>query len=140
MTITSRGRYALNAALYLAVKYDDGIPVSAREIAEKCRLSEGYIEQIFVILQKAGYCFSIRGLRGGYKLLKPPTEITVYEILETVEDTLRPVFCVVNNTCEFSNACLSRPLWARIDKILRNRLGTLTFAQLASVLKRRFAP
>jgi Rrf2 family protein len=68
--------------------------VSTRSIAESQGISENYLEQILSQLKEHGLVKSVRGAGGGFKLTKPPDEITAGEILRAVEGSLSPAECL----------------------------------------------
>jgi Rrf2 family cysteine metabolism transcriptional repressor len=65
-----------------------GKPMQLKEIAAMTDVSFKYLEQILGMLRKAGYVISSRGNGGGYRLTRPAHEITVLEIIETVDGPL----------------------------------------------------
>ena len=67
MKISTKGRYALRVLVDLAENGKDK-NVSIREIAERQRLSDKYLEGIVARLSAAGYVKSVRGKYGGYRL------------------------------------------------------------------------
>ncbi len=89
MKITSKGRYALIIMIEIAMCYQEG-HVSLRSLSENQQISLKFSEQIVRGLCKAGLLTSVRGSRGGYMLVKPPSRYTVGEILRTTEDSLVP--------------------------------------------------
>ncbi|HHY64233.1 MAG TPA: Rrf2 family transcriptional regulator, partial [Clostridiaceae bacterium] len=89
MQISTKGRYGLHALVDLAL-HGSGQPETIKNIAERCRLPEEYILQIFVVLRRAGIVKSVRGSRGGYILAKAPSEITVGDVLTSLEGPLAP--------------------------------------------------
>jgi Rrf2 family protein len=93
MRISTKGRYSLEALLYLALLPDGGF-ASTREIAEHTDISERYLEQLFIPLRKNQIIQGIRGSRGGYFLGKDPDAITVADVLRTVDVGLDLVACI----------------------------------------------
>ncbi len=89
MKISTKGRYGLEALADLAF-HSEGEPVSLREVARRCSLSQTYILQIFLILRRAGFVKSIRGVQGGYVLGAPPEGILLLDVLEALEGPLVP--------------------------------------------------
>ena len=85
--ITSKGMYGL-AAMYQLMQSDKNKPVQIRQIAKSANIPQNYLEQILVLLKRNGLVKSIRGANGGYMLQKNPQEITIYEILNILEDGL----------------------------------------------------
>lgn len=102
--ITTKGSYGLAAMYELALNYQQG-HLKIQEIAEKGEIPSNYLEQILASLRKGGLIKSIRGAGGGYQLTKPPSEISVYSILLTLEGDL----CLIQ---EGSNIVLNR-MWER---------------------------
>jgi Rrf2 family cysteine metabolism transcriptional repressor len=89
-TLSARGAYGLTALVELGSKHPGGV-VQIREIADAHDIPQHYLEQILVILKKAGLVESIRGAQGGYVLARPPARIGVLEILECLEGPLEIV-------------------------------------------------
>lgn len=84
MNVTSRGRYAVTALLDLA-RHGQGAPVPLAEVARRQGLSVRYLEQIFCGLRGRGLVDSVRGAGGGYRLCRPPADISVAEVVCAVE-------------------------------------------------------
>ena len=112
MKISTKGRYALRMAVYLA-KHQCDEYVSLKAIAESEDISKKYLEQIVPSLCKAGYLKASRGFQGGYMLARKPADYTVREILELTEGSLAPVACLENEpvSCDRSPVCPTLPLW-----------------------------
>lgn len=91
MKISTKGRYGLMLLVDLAMN-EVGSPVSLKSIADRQSLSEHYLEQLIAPLRNAGFVRSIRGAYGGYVLAKPISEITVADIILTLEGPL----CIVD--------------------------------------------
>ncbi|MCB1174055.1 MAG: Rrf2 family transcriptional regulator [Leptospiraceae bacterium] len=62
--------------------------VKSREIAERQQIPVKYLEQIINTLKRGGLLLSVRGADGGYRLSRPASEISVYEILHALEGDL----------------------------------------------------
>ncbi len=120
LKVSTKGRYGLRAIVDLAVHNKDG-QVSLKSVAERQGLSENYLEQLFSSLKKSGLVKSIRGAQGGYLLAKSPEDISVGDVLRSLEGTLCPVDCIdieapVN--CDKADICVTAAVWAKIrDKI-----------------------
>ncbi|HRS21305.1 MAG TPA: Rrf2 family transcriptional regulator, partial [Clostridia bacterium] len=84
MILSTKGRYGLKIMYELALNYGEG-PMSLKEVAQRQQLSETYLEQLIAHLKKAGLVKSIRGAQGGYELIRKPEEISVGEIIRTLE-------------------------------------------------------
>ncbi len=82
--ISTKGMYGLSAMYELFLTNQDK-PVQIRDIATKANIPQNYLEQILVILKKAGFVKSIRGINGGYMLAKDPDSISVKDIFLALE-------------------------------------------------------
>ncbi len=131
MKISTKGRYALRLMIDLANNADDK-PISIRDIASRQEISDKYLEQIVILLNKAGFVQSSRGAQGGYKLTMEPKEYTVGMILRMTEGSLSPVPCLdcEINTCEKQEECVTLILWKRLDEAIRGVVDNITLDDL----------
>lgn len=88
MKISTKGRYGLMMMVDLAMHAAAGTPISLKSIAERQGLSDHYLEQLISPLRNNGIVRSVRGAYGGYTLGKPKEEITVADIILTLEGPL----------------------------------------------------
>ena len=84
MRVSSKGRYAVTAIVFLA-KQDRNTPMSLSQIADLQEISLSYLEQLFSKLRVAGIVKSIRGPGGGYILSRSPNKILISDIIGAVE-------------------------------------------------------
>jgi Rrf2 family protein len=129
MRISTKGRYSLEALLYMAL-LPEGEYASTRAIAEDTGISDGYLEQLFIPLRKAGILQGIRGPLGGYLPGKAPERITVGEILRAVEGPLEPVDCVNSQTCPIRESCISRYTWSELYREINDCVDSVTLKDL----------
>ncbi len=87
MRISAKGEYAIKAMLDLALHYDRGL-IPIQEIAERQGIPQRYLEQVLLLLKRAGFLQSKRGSAGGYHLMRPPHDITVGAVLRAMEGSL----------------------------------------------------
>ena len=85
MLISSKGRYALRLMIYIAALGDAEGKIALREVADRERISQKYLEQLVRPLMKAGLLKSVRGKGGGYMMAKDPAEVRAGDILRAVE-------------------------------------------------------
>jgi Rrf2 family cysteine metabolism transcriptional repressor len=83
--ISTKGDYGLRALVELAQQFETREPVQVKDIARRQRIPEEYLGQLMVGLRRAGLVHSVRGAAGGYLLARPPAEITVAQVLDTLE-------------------------------------------------------
>ena len=85
MRISAKGEYAIKAMLDLAL-CDDGERLQPiQDIARRQGIPQRYLEQVLLGLKRAGFLHSRRGSAGGYRLAKPPDQITAGALLRAVE-------------------------------------------------------
>jgi Rrf2 family protein len=114
----------------LAQRYDDG-PVQIREIAKRQDISAKYLEQLIIPLKKANYVKSVRGPKGGHLLAMAPEEITVGEIVRTLENEISLVSCIDNpKICSKTDTCPTRDVWKTATNAIYNELNTVTLSEL----------
>lgn len=121
MRISTKGTYALEVIVDLAMHSSEEQLEQLKQIAKRRNLSEKYLERIVKAMKNAGLIKSTRGAMGGYCLARCPEEITVLEVLRSVEGELAPVECLTKETdCGIScDNCLTRGLWSEMwDEIL----------------------
>ncbi len=129
MKLTTRTRYSLRLMLALARHYGQGF-MFLKDVAREENLSEKYLSQIVIPLRGAGLVHSGRGVYGGYKLAKPPGQITVREITEPLEGKFL-VDCVGDPSgCKRASTCASRDVWALLSRKIYEILEDITLQNL----------
>lgn len=83
MKLSTRSRYGLRVCFLLGVA---GGTVSLSKLSEQSELSYKYLEQLMMKLKKSAIVDGVRGSIGGYFLSKKPSEITVADILDAMDD------------------------------------------------------
>ena len=133
MILSTKGRYGLKMMYEFALNYGKGT-MSLKEVAQKQRLSETYLEQLIAHLRKAGLVTSVRGAQGGYELSRKPEEITVGEIIRELEGPLAPSECVLDDEPECSNAdyCVTRLIWEKIMDSINNVIDSITLNDMVN--------
>jgi len=129
MRISTRGRYSLEALLYLAM-LPEGTFASTRSISENTGISDGYLEQLFIPLRKAGIVRGIRGAQGGYLPGRAIQEITAGDILRAVEGSLEPVACLSGGLCPSESKCVTRHTWDQLYKEINDCVDSISLADL----------
>jgi Rrf2 family protein len=82
-------------------------------------------------LNTVGLVQSIRGARGGYKLAKKPSEISLKDIMKVLEGPLCLVDCVENpSTCERSLSCITRDVWCEASENFMKTLEAMTLEKM----------
>lgn len=85
MDLSLKTEYALLALMELAKKSKDGEPLQTRQVAEKQKIPERYLEQLMAMMRQQGLIKSQRGAKGGYLLDREPWQITVLDVVLAIE-------------------------------------------------------
>lgn len=131
MRLSTRGRYGLMAMFQLALEFGQG-PIPLKYIAEKQELSENYLEQLFSSLRKDGLINSVRGAQGGYLLSREPSDITVGQILRSLEGHLAPADCIIedSNECTKVDGCATKLVLVKIKNSIDNVVDSITLKDM----------
>jgi Rrf2 family protein len=134
MKINTKVRYGLRAILQIAQSSpEEPVPISA--IAQSQEISSKYLEQVVGSLRKHGLITSRKGVRGGYTLIRPPSEITLWEIIQALDPHTALVDCVTNpDCCDRSEDCLTRNIWTLLSDQLRQFWSGYSLQDLADQL------
>ncbi|HET8625960.1 MAG TPA: Rrf2 family transcriptional regulator [Thermomicrobiales bacterium] len=84
MKLSSRSEYGIRALLELAQRRGQG-PIQSREIAERQRIPDAYLNQLLLTLRKAGIVQSVRGPAGGHMLARSPERVTMADVIGALE-------------------------------------------------------
>jgi Rrf2 family transcriptional regulator, cysteine metabolism repressor len=114
ISITTKSPYALSALVELYRHGDPG-PVPIAELARRRQIPVQFLEQLFATLRRAGVVRSQRGVKGGYALARPATEVTVLELVELLDGPLgRGASGVFSEAAEAAGAVLAEATIASI--------------------------
>jgi Rrf2 family protein len=117
-------------------RYYGGRPRSLTDIAQAESLPLAYLEQLVKLLRESEppLVASTRGAHGGYRLSRPPEEITMGEIVRVLEGPIAPMICAtegeMTQICGYLEACKTRYLWAKVRDAVAQTLDTMTLADL----------
>jgi len=123
MKISTKGRYGLTLMISLAKRYGEGA-VSLKTIAEENDLSDLYLEQLVGPLRNAGLIRSIRGAKGGYQLMKSPSEITAGDVIRLLEGPITLVEALEDEPPA------QQQLWIKIRDAVKEVLDSTTLEDL----------
>ena len=118
LVITTKSPYAVRALAELA-RRGQATPVPIGEIARARDIPVQFLEGLFATLRRAGILQSQRGVKGGYSFGRPPSEITVLEVVELLEGELG------------ADAASSGAVWIDAVEAVKGVLGGLTIADVA---------
>lgn len=134
MRLTTKSRYGTRLLLDLAI-YGGEKPVPLGDIARRQSISMKYLEHLTTKLKKDGLITSQRGPFGGHKLARQPDEITVGDIVRSLEGTTALTECSESQepycgVCTRAGECLSRWVWVEASNAMFDRLNQITLESL----------
>jgi len=137
LRLSTKGRYGTRIMLELALNYGKG-HMLLKDIAKKQDISVGYLEQIMPSLKAAGFIITSRGAHGGYTLARPPEEITLSEIVTSLEGSISLVECINSpEVCDRTDFCVTRDLWDEVSENIDSTLRSKNLQDLANKHKNK---
>lgn len=132
MTLSKRGDYVVRSALALALAYPSGAPRKIREVVAEMGVPQTFASQILADLVRAGLAASKAGKDGGYRLARPPEDISLLEVVEAGEGPLRADRCALGDgPCRWESVCPLHETWRSATEALRAVLRDTSLADLA---------
>jgi Rrf2 family protein len=131
MLVPMKVDYGVRLLVYLAQQPEDAY-VATNQIALAQHIPEPYLLHICAELQRAGVIASRRGPQGGHRLARNADEITVSEVVNSLDRSMAPLDCVEEpEECRLSGACSQRELWSDVEKMLMHHLSGIRVGDLA---------
>jgi Rrf2 family iron-sulfur cluster assembly transcriptional regulator len=132
MKLTTKGRYAVTAVLDLSFHKGNG-PVSLADISARQNISLSYLEQLFARLRRNNIVVSTRGPGGGYSLSRDAEQISMAEIIVSVDESYDAGNCgshKMEGGCSEAQQCLTHDLWAELSQEIHDFLNGISLADL----------
>ncbi len=137
MRLSAKGRYALAATTCMAQNNGSNEYITLISISEKLGISKIYLEQVFSLLKHGGIVNSIKGSQGGYQLSRIPEQITVYDILSSVETSLfEKTEETVKEKAPGIETALNQTVYLPLDSVIRTSLQQISLSNLAAEAER----
>jgi Rrf2 family protein len=131
MKISTRGRYGMRLLIDLAENLEEP-HVTLASVAERQEISVRYLEQVVVILRRAGFIRSVKGSAGGYVLARPPQDIIIGDALRVLEGDMLISDPPLPGVPESQiRRCIRLTVYERLNERIANLIDRKT---LASVL------
>ena len=120
--ITQKMKYALKALLVLADEAARPVPegLTIEEIARRAGTPKRFLEHILLELRNAGVIRSTRGRLGGYSLLMKPADVSIPDLLRTIDGPIAPLPCLSRSAyqrcedCADEASCRIRKVFAEV--------------------------
>ena len=130
MRLTTKGRFADTAMIDLGLRQSGG-PVTLAAISQRQQISLSYLEQLFGKLRRNELVESTRGPGGGYTLARKASEITVAEIIVSVDEPIDATQCGGKENCLGEGSrCMTHDLWATLNQRMVDFLTSVTLQKL----------
>jgi Rrf2 family protein len=132
MKLSTKGRYGLRALVDLA-QNSQNEAASTGSIAQRQGISERYLEQLMAKLKRAGIITGIRGAQGGYVLARRAEDITIGDVLRSLEGDLNAVDCPAamdSGECNGSEQCAAKLVWKKINDVINQTVNSIRLSDL----------
>ena len=113
--LSQTAEYALRTVLYLAAGEQDTL-FRVSEIAEELDVPRNYLSKTLHLLARAGVLTSSRGKHGGFRLTKPPSKLTLAEVVAPFDGPTGARICLLGRTaCSDSDPCPAHGTWKAVS-------------------------
>ena len=140
MKITAQEEYGLRCILQLAreqvANSDKNLgAIFVRDIAEREGLSMAYVEKILWTLSRSGIVESVRGPKGGYRLTRPASEISLGQVMRVLggipsEEEICSQFTGNQEICVHHDGCGLKPVWTSITDFVNSVFDRVSISTL----------
>ncbi len=116
---------------------------TVKDLAAGAHLPEPTVGKLLKALTKSGMLVSTRGVKGGYRLARPPREITVAQIIGAIDGPIAITDCSTTGAlhrCELEGRCPVQTNWQKINVAIRDSLDHITLADMAVPMRGDFIP
>ncbi|MDR2574441.1 MAG: Rrf2 family transcriptional regulator [Desulfovibrio sp.] len=132
MGVSIKCQYGLRALFELGRRWGQGL-VRIPEIARVQMIPERFLENILNQLRQGGFVESRRGRGGGFMLARPPSGITVEELISFLDGQIYHLNCDGEqpvHPCPLRGGCVFMPLWKEARAALTNVYRSKTLQDL----------
>lgn len=131
MKITRACDYTIRALICMA-KHPTGTAFMRSDLAKECNVPDSFLGKILQSLAKSDILISERGKKGGFKLGKEPKNISMFDVMTTVDGPLYINNCIDEKEgCCFLENCSAHEMWLDVQTALENKLKEYTLADIA---------
>lgn len=121
--------HAIRALMFLAAK-SALEPIGSTQLASEIQAPANYLGKTLQHLTLNGILISQRGLGGGIRLAKDPSEITLFDIVEPLEHVSQKSHCFMNRLCCGPEPCQFHARWVKIHSDFLDFLKSVTIKDL----------
>ncbi|MBM4165323.1 MAG: Rrf2 family transcriptional regulator [Ignavibacteria bacterium] len=132
--LSRSGEYAIQTMINLVSQKDELSTIA--QIVQEERIPESFVRKIIQQLIRGKLLKSKRGIRGGIALAKPPSSITVYDIIEITEGPIYFNKCIIGpRECSITSWCSVHPVWQEAQNKFVEVLQKKTIEDLSNERK-----
>lgn len=126
--ISQTAEYALRAIVFLAMNADSAF--TTQQISEKSKVPPAYLSKVLQGLAKSNLVRSQRGKKGGFTLTKKPEEITILEIITSVDPFHRINTCPLVLESHGVNLCALHKKIDEATAVVEKMFADVTIADI----------
>jgi len=132
MHVGRRVDYAVRALVYLAGQEAKRV-VGRAEIETRQGIPRHFLSKILRALVAAGLLESVPGARGGFRLRRAASDISIRQVFEVLEGDLCLIDCVRDpgGACCFASVCTQIEVWRGAQRLLLDYLDGISIAAIA---------
>jgi len=128
MKLSTKARHAITAMMDLAIN-DNYKPVTLADISQCQGISLSYLEQLFAKLRKSGLVVGVRGPGGGYRLARSPSEISVAQVISSIDENAQPQQECSELSVQFDDRCITHHIWDELSTKIYNYLDGVSLGE-----------
>ncbi len=136
MKISKKTTYGMCFMMRLAVSYGDNF-IKLNEIAKSEDIPVKYLESIVSIIKPANLILVKRGAEGGYRLSKPPGQILLKDVIESLDGTILEEPLIEESLNETLNRKIVVSIWQELRMRLSSFFESITLQDLANDYKKK---
>ena len=129
MKLSVKSDYAARAVLWLAQHYGDGVARRVEDLASEESIPANYLVQILIELKSKQIVKSQRGKDGGYQLARPPSDITLGDVIRCMHGQVFDSTALADSRCppELKEA------WQSLQRSLDEASNAINFQKLLDI-------
>ena len=124
MWISAKTDYACRALIELSLNWPNSTPLQLQQIAENQKVPVKFLTHILIHLKQLGYVESVRGKSGGYRLIKPPKDIRLSDLLGGLEGR--------ENSSARGQADILKDVWAEVETAVTEGISRIDFENIVN--------
>ena len=135
MRFTTKTEYGLFCLIYMARNHAHVAPITVKDIVKDEHYSLAYTEKILQGLRARNIISSLQGNQGGYILARDPSQITLKEIVDSLEEQTFEMFCQPevrkDIVCNHFPSCGVKPIWEKTKELIDTYYGSITLDMIS---------